>query len=236
MSDWVNWQQFQELNAPQVAQDNAQLELDSDKQQQAMDASLRQLSSEAMSSARAGHFGDVSQLGSYSSLMDQQKNAPTHQPLEQVAPWESELGRNAYANPWAELGKKLGGISESAARTNTQTLQKQAADKQAAEMKAWNEAQKRAQDAAMDGKKQSEADQYAQWSDYVQSHANGGAGAGAYYDWASGKGVAPVMSPSSPRQDKLNEIYRRNPSYVPSSNFGNTNNAGGTIFTGNWSF
>lgn len=239
MSDWVNWQQFAELNAPEVQRRSDDNEMRMAEQQRQMDASLGSLSRDAMSWANAGEGNSLSALGSYGDLMAGAKADAANTPAaQQGAPWDSELGGTSYASPWGKLSEKLGGIQAQAAQRGAEVRGNRAAEQQKAEMKAWDDAQRRAGDSAMNGRRMTEAGQYAAWSDAVNRSAGrtGGIGAGAYYDFAGGKGQSPVMAPSSERTDKVNAIYRRNPSYISSSNFGNTNNAGGTIFTGNWSF
>lgn len=232
MSDWVNWQDFAEANKPEVARENDAAEAAQRAEKVRMDAQLSDLSNAAMRRAGMGQWDARRTGASYSDVMRQANEAMTRQRQQEIAaPWEADLGRKQYETPWAQLGARLGGINQKAADLNTKTRVEQARKAQEDAQKKWNEEQKKFLDEQMNGQKNRDAATYSAWSDYVQRHANGGVGAGAYYDWAKGSGPAPVMAPTSPMTDRTLDIYRRNPPWNPDNGFGDPNHAGTTIFT-----
>ena len=231
MSDWVNWQEFADMNRPEVQREADERAAEMQGQEALMQKAISGLANTAGSQAARGTFQGTSALGSYSDVMKQRETALQNDSQANPAmraPWERSLrqGITETENPWQSLSKRLGDVDSKYAKQNTTTQQRQAYEAQVASQKAFNKAQADKLAAARDTKS-SEAAQYAAWSDAVNrdSAAHGGAGAGAYWDAAQGTGPRPVGVYTSPRakvtQDQVYGASKK--SWLPetsNSNFG----------------
>ena len=228
MSDWVNWQDYAEMQKPEVQRQGDEAESLMRTQKAQMDASLSNLSSEANRRAKEGNFKGVEALGGYGEVMRQRDSSQAASPripgaLERPA-WEQDLtkGQTAYANPWAQLGARLSAGTNKFAKVSNDVSQKNAAAAQAAEQKRFNEDQRAKNDKAINGKKDKETADYVKWSNAVNNAANSnlGPGTGAWYDAQNG-GVQPSSTaPSTPRTKRTQGYaYNASPTNTD-SNFG----------------
>lgn len=212
---WVNWGDFLGVNAQQQQAQAQQQEALAAQQQGVMDKALLSLDASALDQSRSGAFKGMQSLNGYSDLMAQRDAALQQSPArQQAAAWESDMGGPGdFKSPWADLSRRLGGMNQKQAGINTRTQNQQAWDKQQAEIKAYQAAQAKKLDEAMNGKARKEAADYAAWSDHVQntgSHYGGSPGAGAYYDARDGKGPQPVRQQWGPRVTKMQKNLQAN--------------------------
>lgn len=229
MSDWVNWQEFADMQRPEVARMAEEQSALQAQQQTQMDAALGNLSSEANRRAREGNFTGVQNLGGYGEVMRKRDSAAASTPympgpLERPA-WEQQLtqGQPAYSNPWAKLSARLASGTNKATAQNTATNQAKSMAAQEAEVKAAREKAQADHDRATNGQRNDEAAAYTKWSDAVNADAanHGGAGAGAWYDWQQGDGPGPAQTkPSTPLTKRTQKyVYAASPTNSD-SNFG----------------
>jgi len=196
MSDWVNWQQFSDLNKTEV-QREADEQAQADAQQNAiMQKALSGLGDAAGAQAAAGTYQGLDKLAGYSDLMKMRDTQLQQQQQRQqaAAPWESSLhgGQQQPDSPWAQLTKRLGDYDAKYASANTDTKNRQAYQAQMQAQRDFNRQQ--AAKLAATKPKDTYANEYAKWSDAVQAAGSrypGSPGAGAYYDAQQGvKGAA----------------------------------------------
>lgn len=209
---FVNWQDFEATQRTQNEQQAEANEMMSRQQRDVMDKALASLGDAASDQARSGTFRDMSQFAGYSGLMAQRDAAlQANAPKQQVAPWEAELQRPEFKSPWEELNKRLGSANNKYAQRNTETLNRQAAEKRAAELAAFKKSQQDALAAANAGKNKA-TDDYVKWSNSVlyNSQNNRGPGAGAYYDAAQGTGPQPVSAGYGPTVQGHQSWLRKN--------------------------
>lgn len=226
--EWVNWQQFADLNKTDVQRQGEERERAAKLQADQMQKALAGIGDTAMGLASQGAFRGVESINGYSDLMAQRDEALKRQlPQQQVAPWESELtkGQKSVESPWMQLSAKLAGLTNKASERQTREQNDRAYAQQQDEIRAYQAAQKAKMDAAMHGKDNREAEAYRRWSDSVNRNAqnNRGPGVGAYYDAAQGYGPQPVRAYQSQttrgQQKKLGEI-QQNQIMPPSSKSG----------------
>lgn len=218
MSDeWVNWQQFADLNKTDVQRQGEERERAARLQGEQMQKALSGLGDTAMGLASQGAFRGVESINGYSDLMAQRDAALQRQtPQQQVAPWESELtkGQKPVESPWMQLSTKLAGLNNKAGQRQTREQNDRAYAAQQDDIRRYQAAQKAKMDEAMHGKRNREAEDYARWSDSVNRNAqnNRGSGVGAYYDAGQGYGPQPVRGYQSQttreQQRKLGEIQQ----------------------------
>lgn len=196
MSDWVNWQQFNDLNKTEVQREADEQQQANAQQQAVMQKALSGLGDAAGAQAAAGTYQGLDKLAGYGDLMkmrDQQLR-DSQQTQSQAAPWEQALhgGQQQAESPWAQLTKKLGDYDAKYATANTATQNRQAYQAQLESQREFNRQQ--AAKLAASKPKDNYANEYARWSDAVQnsgSHYAGSPGAGAYYDaWQGQSGAA----------------------------------------------
>lgn len=240
MSDWVNWQEFSDLQKPEIQRQEDERNNAMDAQGAALQKALMGLGREADSQVAQGAYRGASTLGSYSDVMRQRDAALAADNSTNAlrkAPWETDLGagQGQRANPWASLTSRLGGFDEKNARQSTDVANRKAAEERFQSAQEFNRRQAEKLAAAQDTKSQAARD-YTIWSDRVQSRQ--GAGGSAYYDAAKGIGPQPVSVYASPAAKRRNrQVYGASEhSMLPessSSNFGlNKGYSGGN----DWNF
>jgi len=243
MTDWVNWQQYSDLNKTEVQRESdAQTEANRATAAQ-MQRALSGLGDAAGAQAHDGAYKGISSIASYGDVMKQRdaalKNDTTNLGALQRAPWESELyaGQPAQQNPWANLTKRLGEYDDKYTQANNVTQRRKAAEARDQSERDFNKAQQAKRDAAEQPRKDAGA-AYSAWSDAVQkghgANYTGSPNAGAYYDAWNKPGAAQPPThrgvnnqPWTP--DTRNKVGRANlPQDPTTSNFGQN--------TSDWSF
>lgn len=225
MSDWVNWQQFSELNRPEVQRQADERNEAMRAEKARMDQQLYGLSNRAFDAADVGRFSGTRNTAGYGDVMRQRDEAMRAQvgQNQQMAPWESELTRGVQRdeNPWGRLGARLADIDNRAMRRNEQRNWQVRDQQERAQREAFNKAEAARMHEEKYGRREREAEQYRRWSQAVDRAAStnrgggGGAapGAGAYYDYLQGWGPGPVPGQSNPAQQRFQRnIAPTNPS------------------------
>lgn len=133
-SPWMNWQQFAEMNETETQRAADERRQQQEQEQKQYEAAMTQLSQQAQEAGQSGSFSDVTKLGGYKQVMEQQRKAmeAANRPQVAGAAWESFLSQPgaAYRSPWEDLASRLGQINQYGARA------KGAYDRTAAQGKA----------------------------------------------------------------------------------------------------
>lgn len=242
--DWLNWQQFDDLNHSEVQRQADAAQQANDDARAQMDQAIAGLGSQYDAAARRGTLGDPTQYADYSALMDRQQQELNKRPATtQMMGWESGMygGQNPQGeNPWGELQKRLGDMTQDYTRLNTNVQQDQAQAKAAQQQAAFNRQQSqqtdfyrkwndaRYQEQLMANKFHDENKAAQDRVGYSgQTSAWGGAA-------ASGWGQGDAQSVAWLRQqyiDQFTQQFGRAPTAQEIPNFGNLSGTGGQAAT-----
>jgi hypothetical protein len=125
---WVNWEQVTSLNEEETKRAEKDRAEAREAEQEKFYRMTGQIQNEAQGQAGARQFGGLEKIGKFKDVMDARDAALKNQTPMMGAAWEQYLdpGKNApYKSPWADLDKRLGGITAGAEREQKAAVQRE---------------------------------------------------------------------------------------------------------------